>query len=460
MTSRHFYTKLTPCLSSISPLTTSRSSLFNVVSHQFQLPLIASNLVQQKRGGTAKPKITKKQTPSKPKGGFKRIQKGKMKGGTGEAEETVSGSIGEKNSEFYKPLPAVLLKDMLPDVFMDENIGKIFKFPDEIIPKLGTFKLPPVLERELSLFPVLSLAVRKKSVELIKMIESTSETPSLKTRVILSGKLGAGKSSLLLQAVNYALLKEWIVIYISDAIKYVNSTHPYVKDEAKNEFIQPTLASELCKQIKSVNGEILERIPLKNGCKIGNVVLKEHDNVSNLLDIGINNIYEAQNAFETFMNEIGNNSMHPVLLAVDAINAFYTVSEYTDLDDTCMEPFRLSLPRVILEYFSGKRDLTFGSTVGALSHINKRYISKPLEFALGMIEASPWKQYSPGILEYTRGLVNFDVPEYTKDEAKGVMDYYHETKIINRPHDQMFERYYTSANGNPKKFYLSCCREL
>lgn len=56
------------------------------------------------------------------------------------------------------------------------------------------------------------------------------------------------------------------------------------------------------------------------------------------------------------MEEIGNNQEYPVLLAVDEVNAFYIDSEYRDVDDTLLEANRLSLPRTILEYFSGKKD--------------------------------------------------------------------------------------------------------
>ncbi len=74
------------------------------------------------------------------------------------------------------------------------------------------------------------------------------------------------------------------------------------------------------------------------------------------MDIGINDPISAQKVFEIFLEEIGNNQEYPVLLAVDEINAFYTDSEYRDVDDSLLEANRLSLPRSILEYFSGKKD--------------------------------------------------------------------------------------------------------
>ena len=70
--------------------------------------------------------------------------------------------------------------------------------------------------------------------------------------------------------------------------------------------------------------------------------------------------------------------------------------------------------------------------IGALSQNSKPFVSKPLEIALGLTETSPWKPVSRTILQYATGLQRLDVKEYSKDEAKAVMDYYYETSILPR----------------------------
>ncbi|CAG8432964.1 11025_t:CDS:10 [Diversispora eburnea] len=408
--------------------------------------------------------------PAKTKSFQKSKSKLRKKGGQGEAqEETVSSSIGTKNAEFYKPPPLVLSEELLP----------------------------------LEILPGPSLVMRRCSIELIKIIKSamgmetnystetnsstennstteinsTTETESksnyttatnskntktssrndtITNSIILTGQEGVGKSVLLLQTVNYALCEPCIVIYISDGIKYVNSTYPYIKNAKTDEFVQPTLAKELCNRIKLVNRRFLE----DDDHEIGRVIIKQGSNITKLLDIGINDSNAAQLVFEIFLEEISNNNKYPVLLAVDAINAFYTVSEYTDMDNKRMEAVRLSLPRTILEYFSGHRRFARGAVIGAMSHVDKAFLSKPLDLALGFIKPSPWVQYSPNILKYTEGLKIFDVPTFTRDEAKSVMNYYRESSIIDHVHDQLFERYYIATNGIPRKFYVSCCKGL
>ncbi|CAG8638549.1 2816_t:CDS:2, partial [Scutellospora calospora] len=117
---------------------------------------------------------------------------------------------------------------------------------------------------------------------------------------------------------------------------------------------------------------------------------------------------------------------------VDVINAFYTATDYTDVDDTYLEPDRLSLPRTILDYFSGRRDFTYGATIGAVSQCYKPYVSKPLNIALGLVEPSPWNHYPQNILNYAVGLQRFDVSNYSQTEAKGVLNYYYDSSSISQ----------------------------
>ncbi|RIA84681.1 mitochondrial ribosomal death-associated protein 3-domain-containing protein [Glomus cerebriforme] len=255
------------------------------------------------------------------------------------------------------------------------------------------------------------------------------------------------------------MCKPWIVIYIPNAIQYVNSTFPYIRMESTGEFVQPTLVASLLRQIKLVNERHLININLRRDHQIHRHVIKDN-NASQLLDVGINDPHSAQEVFEIFLEEIGNNQEYPVLLAVDEVNAFYTDSEYRDVDDSLLEATKLSLPRTILEYFSGNKDFTYGAVIGALSQNFKPFVSKPLEVALGLSESSLWKPISRTILQYATGLQRFDVKEYSKDEAKGVMDYYYNTSILPQHKEQFFVNHFLATNGNPRKFYLACWKGL
>nr|CAG8436587.1 888_t:CDS:10 [Entrophospora candida] len=334
-----------------------------------------------------------------------------------EAQATIDSS-SIHNEKFAKNLPIVELEEMSSDVFVEENIGKVYKFPDQIISKIKTFGLPGMLSKEYEFVRHPSLMIRESSVGLIDILKKASENSSLKSRYILAGPLGSGKSALLLQAINYALCNSWAVIYIPD-----DSRYPYSKALVGEEYVQPTLVSLLLSQIKKVNRIILESVHTMNEFK-----LKNQLSLDKLLEIGIKDIHLSQKVFESFLKELSNNERFSVLLAVDVVNAFYTNSEYTDNNDKKLESNRLSLPRSI----------------------------KPLEEALNISESSVWNPRSPTILQYTKDLQRFDVKMYTLKEAKGILDYYYNTMIKSDPKDSYFLKQYFLTNGNPKEFYLNC----
>ncbi|CAG8560643.1 356_t:CDS:2, partial [Scutellospora calospora] len=287
MAFRHFYFK--------TSRTFNKKTLLN---HHIKPSLLLTNLIVQKRTGTAKPKIKKSSTNVQKNKGFQK--KNLKKTASEDAEATLSTSF-VKNKELYKPSPVVALEEMLPEVYTEENIGKIYRFPPEILQKIEIFKLPPILEKEFFPLPYPSLAIRQSSIQLIKLIENASQKSSVESRIILC------KSALLLQAINYSLCKSWIVIYVPFAIKFVNSSYPYIKNKITNEFVQPTLSSELLKQIKVVNANYLQNITLTRDYKINKYTIKNNSPVIELMDIGIKDNSCAPQVFEIFLEEIGKN---------------------------------------------------------------------------------------------------------------------------------------------------------
>ncbi|CAH1760307.1 9175_t:CDS:10 [Entrophospora sp. SA101] len=340
------------------------------------------------------------------------VQK-RMKGGAKQVKKPTS--ITQKTKSYKKPKVSEAQATIDSSSIHNEKFAK---------------NLPIVELEEMSSYEFVrhpSLMIRESSVGLIDILKKASENSSLKSRYILAGPLGSGKSALLLQAINYALCNSWAIIYIPDAIKIVDSRYPYSKALVGEEYVQPTLVSLLLSQIKKVNRIILESLSISEDT-MNEFKLKNQLSLDKLLEIGIKDIHLSQKVFESFLKELSNNERFSVLLAVDVVNAFYTNSEYTDNNDKKLESNKLSLPRSI----------------------------KPLEEALNISESSVWNPRSPTILQYTKDLQRFDVKMYTQKEAKGILDYYYNTMIKSDPKDSYFLKQYFLTNGNPKEFYLNC----
>ncbi|RIA84680.1 hypothetical protein C1645_406635 [Glomus cerebriforme] len=185
MSSLHLYTKIIPRITIIPRISTRQSFLNHYpIQNAIQSPLISTSLfIQQKRTGTARAKVKKPKEKQVKTLGFKRKKTKKESSGEGEIDNT--SSHGQGIGEFYKPAPVIILDDMFPEVFTDDNVGKVYRFPKEVIPKFNVFKFPTSLSKEFALFHKPSLIVRQSSVELIKILEEASTLPSTKNRYIL-----------------------------------------------------------------------------------------------------------------------------------------------------------------------------------------------------------------------------------------------------------------------------------
>jgi small subunit ribosomal protein S29 len=130
---------------------------------------------------------------------------------------------------------------------------------------------------------------------------------------------------------------------------------------------------------------------------------------------------------------------HPVLFAVDDFQAIYCKTAYRDPHFNPIRPYHLALPRLILDYASGKRSFVRHTTSGyiyvaRLSEIPFLFFSQAKGAFLGAITSSdpnykipielhdaldlppeqfksPYDRRSRVLVEYAEGLKSLRVPE-------------------------------------------------
>lgn len=118
------------------------------------------------------------------------------------------------------------------------------------------------------------------------------------------------------------------------------------------------------------------------------------------------------------------------MIAIDEVNAFFRPTEYLSQDVKPLDPEQLKLPKLFLNYISGKNSLSHGAVLSATSDSLLAQKSELLDVALGVKSASPYKSFSQTIAPWTQGLTRFEVPNYTTEEAKGVFDYYKKANVF------------------------------
>ncbi|KAG0309076.1 37S ribosomal protein S23 mitochondrial [Dissophora globulifera] len=375
--------------------------------------------------------------------------------------EGATGGAGRLNEKYYKPAVPVKVEEFLPSTATTEYIGKVLGFPAAVIPALSQTAYPTLLNEQFALVKPAALVVRESTVSLLERIDKAMKTPSEKSRIVLTGESGSGKSALLLQTVSHCLSAGWVVIYVPKASTWMNSSFAYNKVPKSTAFVQPTLASALVGQILNVNKSALSKIIIPETVPVGRHEVAKGTSLASLLESGVKGQFAAQDVMEVFMKQIGAQKEIPTLIAVDEINSFFRPTQYMNQEGKELDPEHLKLPQLFLEYISGKSTFEHGAVIGATSDALLANKSEVLEVALGIKDVSPYKKLSSSLMAWAQGLARIEVPNYTAAEAKGVLEYYKKGGVFyDAPSEAYFQSKLITSGGNPRKFFTACAKGI
>ncbi|KIO19963.1 hypothetical protein M407DRAFT_11128 [Tulasnella calospora MUT 4182] len=338
---------------------------------------------------------------------------------------------------------------------------------------IHTFGLPKTMKKEFLHSGQAFSIVRSSTLNLLDELDQSTGAPAsgaegkpskkASNRLVLTGPSGCGKSMLLLQAVNYCAQNGWIVYYVPHGIDWVNATSPYGFDYRSQLFHQHALASDALAKMLRVNGskiaklQLSEDIPVPGG-KLG-TVLTAGTSLETLAQYGVKDPLLAPQTLVLLMEELGKQTQYPVLLAVDDFQALYNKSVYRDPQFKAISSYHLSMPRLILEYASGKRQLARGALLGALSSTNTTYsVIEPLREALGLpleggLAVSPYGQQKSSYKEFTTGLRSIAVPQqFSMAEAAAFLEVWSANRAFHSAlNDTFLLSKYTETSGNPRE---------
>ncbi|OBZ66880.1 28S ribosomal protein S29, mitochondrial [Grifola frondosa] len=345
-----------------------------------------------------------------------------------------------------------------PEVLTQEAISKAMTFPAGPNDAINAYGLPKNMLVEYRVLSKPCSVVRDVTIKIVDTLDASSLTPSKETRLVLTGNNGCGKSHLLLQAVEYCTMKDWIVLYIPRAINTVNSTTAYVYDPTTQTYHQPAFSQQLLKRFLSVNLTVLQAMVTQEASHIESRTVPARTPLPSMIQMGIDDSHLAPFVLSALMNELSRQSKHPVLLAVDDFQALYSTTLYRDPHFKPLMSHSLSVPRLLLEFASGIRSFARGAVVGALSTSDTQF-RLPLELreALGLPEfrfAGPYVHRNRAFVEYAKGLRNFPVPDQLSvNEAASVYEVWQQDKALHSSYnDETFMSKYTEAGGNARNF--------
>ena len=147
---------------------------------------------------------------------------------------------------------------------------------------------------------------------------------------------------------------------------------------------------------------------------------------------------ESACAFDAQLNPmlIHRFSRTPVLLAVDEAQALFMRSNYRSPHFDLLESYALSLPRLLLDYVSGRKSFDRGAVLTAISLSTPQH-APPKEIYAAIPElanapiVTPYDKVDAHHVEAARGLEVFSVGDRLDlQEARGILDLCQHRKFV------------------------------
>ncbi|KAF7309328.1 hypothetical protein MIND_00303100 [Mycena indigotica] len=261
--------------------------------------------------------------------------------------------------------------------------GVATRFHDGPTAPLRVYGLPKHMLLE---FRILGAPVAVTTGATLSIVRALEEAKAYPARLVLNGRPGCGKSFLLLQAVQYAhAAGDWVVIYIPRTRTFVDSSTPYSYSLATRTYLQPRAARATLSRIGRANAHHLEHLSTTQEVTLvdGGAAFPIGTPLQTLIDAAAADEALAPAALDAVMAALGGQTLFPVLLAIDDFQTLAGGSAYRDPQFRMIRPHHLGLPRLLLEYASGKRKLARGMVLGALSRSDNNFpVSDQLADAL------------------------------------------------------------------------------
>ncbi|KAH8731408.1 mitochondrial ribosomal death-associated protein 3-domain-containing protein [Phaeosphaeriaceae sp. PMI808] len=364
------------------------------------------------------------------------------------------------------------LKDLNKEnVLSIQNEGKIMGLPEPTVDALravDAFKT----SQGWSLFRRPAVLMRKEAIQLATLFREVEESAAgqKKTiRRILSGERMSGKTTLLLQGLSMAFLREWFVINLPEAQDIVNAHTDYtpLPDSQPIQYTQDTYTAALLQQILKSNLPFLETTALSSKPNLP-LPLPANATLKDLVLLGSANPEVSWPVFVALWSELSQPGRPLIMLAIDGLSHVMRDSKYLSADIKLVHAHDLTLIRHFVDHLSGQKSLPNGGIVLAATSQSNAPTSPALDFRIEVAKiqqktSDPVPQWNPykkvdarvmeALKEFNSNNKDFDVINVgglTKNEARAIMEYYAESGLLRHQISESFvsEKWSLAGMGN------------
>ncbi|KAG6027177.1 hypothetical protein E4U41_001036 [Claviceps citrina] len=334
-------------------------------------------------------------------------------------------------------LPVEGFEDLGPAGLADPaSAGRMVAIPGHVVDQLRALEAFKTTQTW-GLFRRPHFLVRGQTVELVgMMVASVDKKEALKC--VLTGSKLSGKSLVLLQAMTYGLMNEWVVLHVPEGQDLTNGNTEYSPIDGRTkpmQFSQPVYCLKLLQNVHKANKAVLEKLPLRQDwSRLSSQLNKTGGTLADLVLSAKESEY-AWPTLEALWSELRQPGRPPVLLALDGLAHLNKMSEYRDPSFNQVHAHDLALVRLFTDALSGKTELPNGGAVVAATSDNNTQYHPSQELVLSQLEAGQAGREIPAPDPYER---NYDDRVYdalknshvlrvgglSKDEARVLMEYW------------------------------------
>ncbi|KAF1996099.1 hypothetical protein P154DRAFT_444116 [Amniculicola lignicola CBS 123094] len=346
----------------------------------------------------------------------------------------------------------------------NKHEGQVKGIPDAVVDALRAVE---AFKRSQgwSMFRRPATLIRKETTQLAELMsqaEGGEEGKPKTVRRILTGERLNGKSTLLLQGLTMAFLRQWVVINIPDAMDIVNAHTEYapLPGSQPTQYSQETYTATLLSQIAKANDKVLSSLTVTAAPNIP-VPFPAKGSLKQLAEAGVANPEASWSVFVALWNELTQPGRPPIMFALDNLAHIMRNSDYLSADVKPIHAHDLTLISHFVTYLSGSKLLPNGGVVLASTSKSNTPTVSALDFSLEVAEA---KQYSPNnmpqwnpykkadqrVIDCLKDIKVLKIAGLSKNEARSIIEYYAASGMLRAKVDDGFvtEKWSLAGMGN------------
>ncbi|MCJ1474702.1 37S ribosomal protein S23 mitochondrial [Lambiella insularis] len=287
------------------------------------------------------------------------------------------------------------MRDYVVELITDESLqGQVVGIPGPVVDQLRAVEAFKV-SQGWSLFRRPGMLIRNETVEHGKLVQSMCRTEDKRTlRRIYVGERGSGKSTMLLQAMAIAFLKDWVVLNFPEGqdLTIGHTEYGPLAGSSPPLYHQRTYTASLLSRLARAN-PILSTLSVSSSHPSLPIPIQSNLSLSRLALLGAADPEIAHSIFMALWKELTSpsTSEHPrpkILLALDGLAHVMKDTAYISASFQPIHAHDLALVRFFVDYLSGAQALTNGGMVVAATSNSNDPTVPTLKFKLSQLEVA------------------------------------------------------------------------